>query len=386
MRILYCLCLLFFLSGFESVAAKSSKKNAAETYRLLNMFNESFRHIRNDYVTPVSDEQLIEAAINGMLNRLDPYSNYISQERYKNMLSDMKGELEGIGIELTSDGNITKIITPIEGSPAWNAGLKAGDEIVSINGKLTHGVSLLAIGEFIQDADNETVQLEIKRREIPVPFIVHLKRQKIFIENVRWMIQDKIAYIRLTDFNSNNTGDHLKKALVAILSMQPKGIILDLRNNPGGLLEEALKCADFFIEQGVLVSVQPRAKDKTRVYSTSSHTLVPKISMIVLINEGTASCAEIVAGALQDHHRALIIGTASFGKGTVQSILPLSPGYAAIRLTTAYYLTPSGKNIQTTGIHPDVIIEQGKMPNRDIQRAEALGLLKAQCLDTQDVS
>jgi carboxyl-terminal processing protease len=383
MRMLYSLCCLCFLLPCASTAEKSAKKNAAETYRLLNMLNESFRHIRNDYVAPVSDEVLIEAAINGMLNRLDPYSHYINQERYKAMITDMKGELEGIGIELTHDEGITKIITPLEGSPAWEAGLKAGDEIVSINGKVTHGLSLLAIGELIQDRDNETVQLEIKRKENPLPFMVPLKRQKILIENVRWMMQDHIAYIRLTDFNSKNTGDHLKKALSAILTMQPKGIVLDLRNNPGGLLEEALTCADFFIESGVLVSVEPRAKNKTRTYNASSHTLVPTISMIVLINEGTASCAEIMAGALQDHHRALILGTPSFGKGTVQSILPLSPGYAAIRLTTAYYLTPSGKNIQTTGIQPDVGVSQDKGSNRDIQRAEALNLLKTQGADNK---
>jgi carboxyl-terminal processing protease len=374
MRIL--LCLVCFLLPFDARAEK-----VAETYRLLNMFNEAFRHIRSDYVTPVSDAELMEAAINGMLQRLDPYSNYISPERYKAMLTGMNGELEGIGIELTNEGGLTKIITPIEGSPAWVAGLKAGDEIISINGQRTHGLSLLAIGELIQDRDKETVQMEIKRNGNPTSFIVPIKRQKILIENVRWMMQGQIAYIRLTDFNSKSTGDHLKKALSTILTLNPKGIILDLRNNPGGLLEEALKCADFFIESGVFVSVQARSEDKTRTYNASLHTLVPTLSMIVLINEGTASCAEIVAGALQDQHRALILGTRSFGKGTVQSILPLSPGYAGIRLTTAYYLTPSGRNIQTTGIQPDVVVNQDKVSNRDIQRAEALNLLKTQCTD-----
>ena len=380
-HIIFSFSLVFFQT---SLATQSLKKSPAETYRLLNMLSESFHHIRNEYVIPISDEQLVEAAIHGMLSTLDPYSNYINQERYKNMLTDMKGELEGIGIELTNEGGITKIITPLEGSPAWEAGIKAGDEIVTINGKATRGLSLFTIAELIQDTPDETVHLEVSRKDLPSSFAVQLKRRKILVENVRWNIHENIAYVRLANFNSKNTGDHLKKALQSILAIKPKGIILDLRNNPGGLLEEALKCADFFIKNGILVSVQPRSKDKTQVYKASSYAIAPLIPMVVLINEGTASCAEIVAGALQDHHRALILGTPSFGKGTVQSILSLSPGYAALRLTTAYYLTPAGKNIQTTGIHPDVLVSQSHLPNRDLQAAEAFNLLKEHSVESKD--
>lgn len=345
------------------------EKTSADTYRLLHMFNEAFRHARLDSAIPVSDETLIEGAIIGMMKTIDPHSYYIPQGHYKNMLQDFKGELEGIGLELIQEGEITKVITPFEHSPAWHAGIKEGDQIIAINGTKINGLSLLDISDLIRGTLDEPVVLDIKREGSPDLFSITLKRQKLLMENVRWNMHGNIAYIRVSNFNHCHTSSHLKSALLAIKKNHPKGIILDLRNNPGGLLEEALKCVNFFIEKAVIVQVQPKEKEKTYCCETKTSALIASVPMIILINKGTASCAEIVAGALQDHQRALIVGTPSFGKGTVQSIFPLSPNYAAIQLTTAHYLTPQGRNIQSTGIQPDVIL-------KDRVKEEAIALLK----------
>ena len=348
----------------------------ADTYRLLNMLSEAFRTIRSESATPLSDEKLIEAAMEGMLSSVDPFSHYISPEHYKNMMTDMKGELEGVGIELMKKEGHTIIITPLEGSPAWTAGLKAGDHLLEINTQKTRGLSLYEIGNLIRGDKGESVSLKIQRPSTGDTLSLTLKREKILLENVRWEMRDNIAYIRIANFHSKTTAQHLKQALEKIIAAHPQGLLIDLRNNPGGLFEEVLTCLNYFIQEGVLVSVQPRKQNKTKPHHADAETLVPSLPMVILINKGTASCAEIMAGCLQDHRRALILGTSSFGKGTVQSILPLSPGYAAISLTTAQYLTPSGKNIDGIGINPDVVLEQDDSRSQDLQRDEAFKLLR----------
>lgn len=370
-QILFSIFLLFGI-----IVNGNASKTPADTYRLLHLFNEVFRHIRQESAVLISDRELIEGAISGMMRTVDSYSYYIPEERYKNMVVNFKGELEGIGLELVQEGEKTKIITPFEYSPAWRAGIKPGDQILSINGKKTDGLSLLEIGDLMQGTISEPIVLEIKREGSLETFCFTLKREKIVMKNIRWEMKGPVAYLRLSNFNYQHTSSHLKKALEAILKQNPKGLVLDLRNNPGGLLDEALKCTNFFIENSVIVQVQPREKEKTYRYETAKEALVPSLPMIVLVNEGTASCAEIMAGALQDHQRALIMGSSSFGKGKVQSILPLSPGYAAIQLTTAHYLTPKGRNIQSVGIQPDVLLKHS-MGSQDIVKEEAINLLKA---------
>jgi carboxyl-terminal processing protease len=372
-KVFLFLCVLFL----KTTTFAETPKTSADTYRLLHMFNEAFRHARLESATPVSDEALIEGAIFGMMKTIDAHSYYIPQEQYKNMLQDFKGELEGIGLELFQENNQTKVITPFENSPAWHAGIKPGDQIVSINGTKVDGLSLLNISELLRGMRDETISLEITRKGILDTLSKKLKRQKIIMENVRWTLHGKTAYLRLSNFNHSHTSIHLKKALKEIMERNIKGIVLDLRNNPGGLLEEALKCANFFIEKAVIVKVQPREKEKTYSYETINVALMPSIPMIILINEGTASCAEIIAGALQDHQRALVMGSPSFGKGTVQSIFPLSPGYAAVQLTTAHYLTPAGRSIQSTGVQPDIFLKNTSS-SQDTVKEEALKLLEAE--------
>lgn len=374
------LSLLLIAALCFPLEALCAPKSSAETYRMLNMLSEVFRQIRQDYVDDISDRQLIESAIEGMLNNLDPYSHYIDKKRYKTMLMDMRGELEGVGVELTQEDNITRVITPLEGSPAWEAGILAGDEILAINDQPTHGLSLFDIGELLHGSEGTNLSITLKRPTLKDPFQVTLTRKKIHLESVRWEIEGTIAYIRLTNFNSKRTSANLKHALSTLLEKEVEGIVIDLRNNPGGLFEEAIKCLDFLIEDGILVRIEPRDKRNTRTYTATNQTLVKDLPLAVIINKGTTSCAEIMAGALKDHGRAIIVGERSFGKGRVQSILPLSSGDSAMRITTSHYLTPGGKNIEKQGIEPDVLIEHSKGDSEDSQKREAFALIQERLL------
>lgn len=381
--VLFCVFLSIATQGISHVKSQS----VPGTYRLLYTLNEVFRTIRQESVAVLSDEILIEGAMNGMLKAVDPYSYYIPPEQYKNMLTDFRGEIRGVGLEITQEGDNIKVITPFEGSPAWEAGVKPGDYIITIHGKPVQGLSLFAVADLMQLEAERPLVIQIKREGVASLLSVTLKRKKIILKNVRWHMEDRIAYLRLSNFNHRSTSSQLKNALEKILVQNPEGIVLDLRNNPGGLLEEVLPCINFFVNSGILVQVEPRQKKDTQHYKAKVPAIVPTIPLIVLINEGTASCAEIMAGSLQDHRRALILGVPSFGKARVQSILPLSPGYAAIQLTTAYYLTPSGHNIEKVGIQPDIIVKEGTVPGEDLQKREAVRLLKARAMDKKgDIS
>ncbi len=381
--------LLIFLTmviGQNSVAvgeASAKEKDASnETYHLLNMFSEAFRYARSQYVSPVSDQKLIESAIEGMLSSLDPHSGYISQDHYQELLTDIKGEFGGIGIEFTLKNGVPTIIATIDGTPANKAGLKSGDVILAINKISTQSLSMLDLAEMLRGQAKEPVDLKIGRTGED-PINVTLKREKIQVKDVIYELQGNIGYIRISNF----WGEHVKKqVLSAIQDLKKKskeglsGLILDLRNNPGGLLEQAIEVSDLFLNKGTIVTVQARKTKDTVVHKATPGDICNNIPIVALIDEGTASSAEIVAGALHDNERAILLGAPSFGKGTVQFVLPLSPGYTAVRLTTALYLTPKGHSIQADGIIPDIHVKKATIKTeaeaREIER-DAYRAIKA---------
>lgn len=354
-------------------------QSAVDTYRLLNKFSEAFKCARREYVTPVSDEQLIEGAIAGMIKTLDPYSEYIPPDQYASMQTQLDGNFEGIGLELSKDGEQVRVISPLEGSPAWKAGIQSGDLILSINGRTVNNLSTAAISKRLSGRKGERLTLEINRPSSNKSFTLTLERKALVIDNVRWEVKESIAYIRLSSFHTQNTGKRLQTALKEILKQHPhvEGIILDLRDNPGGILEEAIKCASLFLKEGPIVHIETKNNKKSS-FNSSMDPLCTQKPLVVLVNEGTASCAEILAGALQDHKRAILLGVKTFGKGTIQTIFPIPPGYSAIRITTGQYLTPNGQNIHETGIHPNILIEPLKNKSQDIQRVQARAILKNQ--------
>lgn len=343
----------------------------SETYRQLKLFSEVFRYVRNESVRPVSDETLIENALNGMLSHVDEHSAYISPEKYQELLNSLKGEFGGIGIEFTLvDGKIV-ILSPLDDSPAAAAALRAGDELLEINQEPVVGLPLFEVRDKIKGQVGEEVALKIRRKE--TIFTVRLRRSKINLKALKSTLSKGILFIRLSHFN-----DKIADRLAHLLKQQKslKGIILDLRNNPGGILEEALLIANFFLPHGKIISIKTRhAKGDKTYYANPKKTLLPKVPMIILINGGTASSAEIVAAALKDHNRATLVGEKSFGKGSIQTILPIPPGYAAIQLTTGLYYTPSGQSLDGHGITPQVMVkETGSSP--DLQKNKAYQLLR----------
>ncbi len=345
-------CSLYLNSGFS--------KSDTELYRHLSAFSDVLKHVRSDYVRPVSDEKLIENAIQGMLTALDPHSSYISQEKYQSMMTSMKGEFVGSGLEFTLQEGKIIILTPLDNSPAARAGLKPQDQILEINGTVLYGLSLSNVDDLMKGQAQEPLTLTIQREQTP-PFSVTFKREVIKFNPVQWKTKDSIAYVRISNFLHDKTGLALQKALKAIQIKlkKPKGLIIDLRNNPGGLLDQGLFVADLFLTSGKIVSVKGRKSNSTIVHSTTKREKFFKgVPIIILINEGTASSAEIVAGALKDHKRAILMGMPSSGKGSVQTILPIPPGYTAIRLTTGLYYTPSGASIEGQGIRPDIIVSE----------------------------
>ena len=335
----------------------------ADTYRELDLFGEVFERVRADYVDHVSDQQLIEAAINGMLSSLDPHSSYMNAKDFAEMQVQVQGEFGGLGIEVTMEDGLVKVVSPIDGTPAARAGLKPGDLIVAIDNQPVSGMSLNdAVGKMRGPIGSE-IKLTIRRGTQP-PFTVAVRRAVIKVESVRsQLINNDIGYIRISSFNEQaDSGVH-----AAIKSLMDKshdklaGIVLDLRNNPGGLLDQAVAVANDFITQGEIVSTRGRHPDDAQRFDAKPGNDISKgLPMVVLINGGSASASEIVAGALKDHRRAVLLGTRSFGKGSVQTIIQL-PGHGAMRLTTARYYTPSGRSIQATGIEPDIVVEPAKI-------------------------
>ncbi|MDE2229929.1 MAG: S41 family peptidase [Alphaproteobacteria bacterium] len=337
--------------------------NSSDTYRELDLFGEVFERVRADYVDRVSDQHLIEAAINGMLSSLDPHSSYMNAKDFAEMQVQVQGEFGGLGIEVTMENGLVKVVSPIDGTPAAKAGLKPGDLIVAINGEPISGMSLNDAVEKMRGPIGSEIKLLIRRGN-KEPFTVTLQRAAIKVQSVRsQLIDNDIAYIRISSFNEQaDSGVHTAMKSLAVKSHDKlAGIVLDLRNNPGGLLDQAVAVANDFINQGEIVSTRGRHPDDAQRFDAKTGNDISRgLPMVVLINGGSASASEIVAGALQDHHRAVLVGTRSFGKGSVQTIIQL-PGHGAIRLTTARYYTPSGRSIQATGIEPDIMVEPAKI-------------------------
>ena len=335
----------------------------AETYKLLNLFGDVYDRVRADYVEKPDEKKMMEAAINGMLTSLDPHSSYMNAKEFADMNVKTKGEFGGLGIEVTMENGVVKVMSPYDGTPAAKAGIMANDLIVKIDGKQVQGITLNEAVEKMRGAVNTPITLTIVREKRD-PFDVKLVRDIIKIESVKSSIESNdVGYVRISTFNEQADGG-LQKAindLDAKMGGKEKGFILDLRNNPGGLLQQAIAVSDVFMEKGEVVSTRGRNADQVERYTAQKGDLTNGKKLVILINGGSASASEIVAGALQDQKRATIIGTTSFGKGSVQTIIPLG-NEGAMRLTTQRYYTPSGRSIQAKGIHADIIIEQPLPP------------------------
>ena len=343
--------------GFGS----SAKAAAADTYKQLNLFGDVFERVRADYVEKPDDSKLIESAINGMLSGLDPHSSYMDPKSFKDMQVQTRGEFGGLGIEVTMEDGLIKVVSPIDDTPASKAGILANDIITKLDEEQVQGLTLNQAVEKMRGPINTKIKLTIVRKGKDKPLEVSVTRDVIRVRAVRSRQEDDVGYIRITQFNEQTT-ENLKKAISDLQTQIPaeklKGFVLDLRNNPGGLLDQAISVSDAFLERGEIVSTRGRNAEETQRFSARAGDLVKGKPLIVLINGGSASASEIVAGALQDHKRATIIGTRSFGKGSVQTIIPLGAGNGALRLTTARYFTPSGRSIQAKGIVPEIEVLQ----------------------------
>jgi carboxyl-terminal processing protease len=332
-----------------------------DTYRQLKLFGDVFERVRADYVDQVTDEELIESAIRGMLAELDPHSSYMDQDQFKDMQEQTRGEFGGLGIQVTLEEGFVKVVSPIDDTPAARAGIQTGDFITHINGESVLGLTLDQAVEMLRGPIDSEVTITVVRGQAE-PFDVTLVRDVIKVESVRSRVEGTIGYIRITQFNEQTTSG-LEKAIAEIkaeLGDKLVGFVLDLRNNPGGLLSEAISVSDTFLEQGEIVSTRGRHEEDMQRFNARPGDLIDGLPLVVLINDGSASASEIVAGALQDHHRAILLGTRSFGKGSVQTIVPL-PGHGAMRLTTSRYFTPSGRSIQAKGIEPDIEVKLAKI-------------------------
>lgn len=358
---LWIICLCLSLVAFTAPYPAHATNNA-ETLRLLDLFGDVFEKVREEYVEEREDKELIEAAINGMLTALDPHSSYLNNKAFDEMKIQTKGEFGGLGIEVTMDKGLIKVVSPIDDTPAFKAGILAGDYITHIDDESVLGMTLNEAVDKMRGKVGTKIVVTIAREGLKEPLQVHITRDVIRIKSVRARQEKDIAYIRITSFSEKTVAD-LKKRLIRLkkdIGKDLKGIVLDLRNNPGGLLEQAIEVSDVFLDKGEIVSTRGRVPESTKRFNASPGDLTNGLPVVVLINEGSASASEIVAGALQDHKRGIIMGTKSFGKGSVQTVIPL-PGRSAMRLTTSRYYTPSGKSIQAEGIEPDIIVEQAKI-------------------------
>jgi len=348
--------ILIFLFAFY---APSSFADTKETYRQLSIFNEVYNRVKNQYVEELTDKELVEKALNGMLQALDPHSSYMNEEVYKEMQMDTSGTFGGLGIEITTDKGFIKIISPIDDTPADKAGIQAGDYITHLNGDSVVDMNLKEAIDIMRGEVGTSITLTIIRGT-EEPFDVELIRDTIKMASVKHRVLNDVGVLRVSTFNEQTTSG-LKDSIQELEESEnsPIGYVLDLRNNPGGLLTESVSVSDLFLEQGEIVSIRGREKKDVQVFSAKKGDLINKKPLVVLINEGSASASEIVAGALQDHDRAVIMGMKSFGKGSVQTIVPIDSG--AIRLTIAKYYTPSGDSIQAVGIEPDVVVPRAEL-------------------------
>jgi carboxyl-terminal processing protease len=341
----------------------SATPGNSQIYKQLDLFGDVLERVRTDYVEPPDDAMLIDAAINGMLTALDPHSAYLNPKNFRDMQVQTKGEFGGLGIEVTMEGGVVKVVSPIDDTPAAKAGLMANDLITHLDGEQIVGLSLEQAVEKMRGPVNTSIMLTVVRRGKDEPFDVKIVRDVIRINAVKSRLEGDIVYVKITTFNEQTHANLVKQvdALKKTLGRPPRGFVLDLRNNPGGLLDQAISVSDAFLEKGAIVLTKGRGLEETQRANARPGDIADGKPVVVLINGGSASASEIVAGALQDHKRATVIGTRSFGKGSVQTIIPLG-GNGAIRLTTARYYTPSGRSIQAKGIEPDIVVEQELPP------------------------
>lgn len=343
-------------------AEKKAESGYSDTYKQLSLFGDVFERVRSEYVEEVDDKTLIEYALNGMLSNLDPHSSYLSEEKFKDMRVETSGEFGGLGIEVTMENGLVKVVSPIDDTPAYRAGIQAGDYIVKIDEDAVMGMTLSEAVDKMRGKVGSTIDLSVARKGEESQMEITLVRDIIQIKSVRHEIKGNVGYIRVTTF-SQKTAPGVRKAVNEIskeLGDNLIGYVLDLRNNPGGLLNQAIEVADVFLDKGEIVSQRGRYEEDTERNNATPGDMANGLPIVVLVNGGSASASEIVAGALQDHKRGIVMGTQSFGKGSVQTVMPL-PGNGAMRLTTARYYTPSGRSIQAKGIAPDIIVELAKV-------------------------
>ena len=384
----FALAVVSAVGGAAATIVLTQAVAGTDTYRQLNLFGDVYERVKNDYVRETKDAELVEDAINGMLQGLDPHSSYMNPKNFSDMQVTTRGEYGGLGLEVTMEDGLVKVITPMDGTPAARAGIKTGDLIATIDGMSIQGLTLSEAVDKMRGPINSQIKIQVLRKGEKKPLEFVITRAVILVESVRFKAEGDIAVIRITTF-TEQTEEGLEKAVQqtkAKIGNRLKGVILDLRNNPGGLLDQAITVSDSFLDSGEVVSTRGRRASDTQRYNARSGQLFANLPVVVLINQGSASASEIVAGALQDHRRARIVGTRSFGKGSVQTVIPLSGGIdGALRLTTAKYYTPSGRSIQATGIDPDILVEQTAEDDSETQANDRMSEANLpKHLDAQD--
>ena len=358
-------------AGYTMVSlarSRSASAPSSEIYRQLDLFGEVLERVRADYVEKPEDAKLIESAINGMFMALDPHSSYLNPKQLRDMQVQTQGEFGGLGIEVTMENGVIKVVAPLDDTPAAKAGIMSGDLIIALNKEQIQGLTLQEAVDKMRGPVNSPITLTVVRDGVDDPFDVKMTRDVIHIKPVKYNTEDDVGYIHITSFNEQTTGD-LQKAVEDLrkeIGPKLKGYLIDLRNNPGGLLDQAVSVSDAFLDQGAIVLTKGRNLEQTQRANARPGDITDGKKLVVLINGGSASASEIVAGALQDQHRATILGTRSFGKGSVQTIIPLGSN-GALKLTTARYYTPSGRSIQAKGIEPDAVVEE-ELPD-DLKKA-----------------
>jgi len=353
MKIFRLLCVFIFFNSLLN-----AKEPSGNIYEKIDLFSEVLEKVKKEYVDDIDQSEVIDSAINGVLQSLDPYSAYMSPELFKNMQTDTQGKFGGLGIEIGMEAGVVKVISPIDDTPASRAGIKAGDYIVKIGKTQVQGKSLMEAVKLMRGPIGSSIELTIRRKGEKKALVKKITREIIVVKSVEAKIlKEKIGYLRLKSFNSNSSSQLVKKIESFEKTNKTHGYILDLRNNPGGLLTQAINITDFFLNDGEIVSTKGRKIMENRRFFAKKGDKLNGKPLIVIINNGSASASEIVAGALKDHKRAIILGEKTYGKGSVQSIIPLSDG-GGMRLTVSKYYLPSGKSISEIGVEPDIFIEE----------------------------